>query len=232
LLGYAALAASAILLLVYAAWLGHPLANTAFGLLISIHCTGFVYYCNPWLAGEPFQSRLAFTLLALMAMLLGLYLPARSLVQHHVLTPLQTNGKVIVVQRLFPPRNIQRGDWMAYSLTGAWTGEAHNGGAVWIHDGVGFGPVLAVAGDQVDFSEKSYSINGAIHPALPHMPQSGTWIVPEKHWFIWPNLDISGHGNVTEGRISETLLGLADVRPEQILGQPVHRWFWREQNLP
>jgi hypothetical protein len=159
-------------------------------------------------------------------------LPARSVIQHHLLIPLQTNGKVIIVQRVFLPHHVQRGNWMAYSLTGAWTGEAHNGGAVWLHEGVGFGPVLAVAGDRVEFSGKSYSINGAIHPALPYMPQSGTWIVPEKHWFIWPNLDISGHGNVTEDRISEALLGLADVRPEQILGQPLHHWFWRTQNFP
>jgi hypothetical protein len=64
------------------------------------------------------------------------------------------------------------------------------------------------------------------------MPVAGGFTVLEKHWFIWPNLDISGHGNVSEASISGTMLTLASVNQTQFFGQPLRRWFWREQILP
>ena len=53
---------------------------------------------------------------------------------------------------------------------------------------MGFGPVLAVPGDRVEFSTKAFSVNGVPQPLLPHMPAGGKLVVPENHWFIWPNL--------------------------------------------
>jgi hypothetical protein len=230
--GRAALLASATLLLVYVVWLGYPAANMAFGMMISLHTSGFVHYCKPLMNEENFRSRITFTLLTLVALLLVIYWPAQALVQNHLLTPLSMNGKVFVVQRAFPSHAVQRGDCVAYSLPETSEGEAHNGGAVWFHGGAGLGPILAMAGDHVVFSGDGFSVNGVSHPGLPHMPQAGEWIVPEKHWFIWPNLAISGHGNVGEQRISETMLELADVSSTQYLGQPFHRWFGRKQTLP
>jgi hypothetical protein len=230
--GQAALWACGMLLLFYFAWLGHPAANLAFGLLLSIHATGFVYYCNPLMAERPFRARLTFTFLVLLAMTLALYWPARGLIQNRLLTPLNVDGRIIVVQRVSPVHAIQRGEWVAYSLGGSFGGEAHNGGAVWALGGAGLGPVLAVGGDQVSFSADGFTVNGFSRLRLPHMPADGAWQVPEKHWFIWPNLAISGHGNVNEQTISSTYLALADVAPDQILGQPLRHWFWREQTLP
>jgi hypothetical protein len=64
------------------------------------------------------------------------------------------------------------------------------------------------------------------------MPSDGEWVVPENHWLIWPNLDISGHGNVGEARISSAMMNLASVNEDQFLGKPLARWFWRKQILP
>lgn len=230
--GRAALGAGATLLLVYVVWLGYPAANLAFGMLISLHVTGFVHYCQRWLAAEAFGARLAFTIFVMLAMLLLLYLPVRGLVQQQLITPLRLDGQVIIVRRASPVYPLQRGQWLAYSLSETEAGEAHNGGAVWFHGGTGFGPVLAVGGDSVIFSTNGYSVNGVAHAARPHMPAAGEWRVPEKHWFIWPDLAISGHGNVSEASISGTLLVLADVAPRQLLGLPFDRWFWRQQTLP
>ncbi len=138
----------------------------------------------------------------------------------------------MVVRRSLPAHPIQRGEWLAYSLAELSTGEAHEYGAVWFHGGAGLGPVLAVAGDRVVFSAAGYSVNGMVYPSLPHMPAAGEWMVPEKHWFVWPNLAISGHGNVTEQQISSAFLALADVAPDQFLGQAFHRWLWRIQTFP
>jgi hypothetical protein len=230
--GQAALAGSAALVLIFIVWLGYPAANLAFGLLVSLHATGFVYYCNPLMAGEPFPRRLAFTFLALLGIGLAIYLPARNFVQGHWLTPLRLNGHVIVVQHVFAAHNIHRGEWVAYALQENETGEAHNGGAVWVHEGMGLGSVLAVAGDDVTFSSGSFAVNGVSRPSLPHMPGSGSLTVPENHWFIWPNLDISGHGNVGEASISSTMLNMADVNETQFFGKPLRHWFGRKQILP
>ena len=60
--GRAALAGSLALLLFFIMLLGYPAANLAFGLLLSLHVTGLVYYCQSLLAAEPFRRRLGFTL--------------------------------------------------------------------------------------------------------------------------------------------------------------------------
>ena len=232
LCGHAALAGSVALILVFIVWLGYPAANIAFGLLISLHSTGFVYYCNPLMAGEPFQRRLAFTFLMLLAIGLLLYMPARSFIQGHWVTPLRMNGHVIVVQRSFQPRHIQRGDWVAYTFDENNVGNNYHNGAVWLRNGMSLGPVLALAGDQVTFFTNSFLVNDILHTNLPHMPQTGALTVPENHSFIWPNLDISGHGDVGEARISSAILGLAGVDETNFFGKPLHRWFWRKQILP
>jgi hypothetical protein len=64
------------------------------------------------------------------------------------------------------------------------------------------------------------------------MPVSGMVIVPGNHWFIWPDLAISGHGNIGEAAITDAMLRMADVSEEQFVGKPFKRWFWRQQFLP
>ena len=230
--GQSALAGSALLLLIFIVWLGHPAANLAFGLLISLHVTGFVYYCSPLMAEEPFRSRLSFTLLVLLAIGLLFYLPVRHFVQGHLVTPLRMNGQVVIVQRMFQPHRLQHGEWVAYTLDEDATGRNYHGGVVVLRYGLSLGPVLGLPGDRLTFSTNSVSVNGIAQPKLPHMPESGDLTVPENHWFIWPNLGISGHGNVGEARISEALMGLADVDQSQFYGKPMRHWFWRKQTLP
>ena len=229
LLGKAALIGCGLLALSFVVWFGYPAGNFAFGLLLSIHTTGFVYYCDPFLQQEQLRSRLLFTLLALMALGGLFYAPIRSVIQQHWLIPLRVRGNVIIVHRLGAPHEIKRGDWIMFSQNSEQTGEAHNGGAVRIQAGFGWGPVLAKVGDRVKFSTNAFMVNGEAQPLLPHMPTSGEVVVLEKHWFIWPELDISGHGNVGEGAISATMLQLAMVSENQFIGKPFKRWFWRRQ---
>ena len=229
--GKAALVSCGLLFLLFIAWFGHPAGNFAFGLLLSIHISGFVYYCSPLLLDAPFRSRLLFTLLAMMGIGLLIYLPIRNVILQHWLVPLRVRGNVVIVHRLGVPYDIKRGDWVMYSQNSKQTGEAHNGGAVWIRAGFGWGPVLAVAGDRVVFSTNCFRVNGEAQSLLPHMPSSGEVVVPEKHWFIWPELDISGHGNVGEANISAIMLQMATVSQEQFIGKPFKRWLWRRQIL-
>lgn len=231
--GYGALTASLLFFLTFVVWLGYSVGNLAFGLLISLHASGFAYYCNPLMAGEPFSRRLSFTFLLLLAIGLLLYMPARHLLLEHCVVPLRINNQVIIVRRSVSAQHVQRGDWVAYSLDRDATGENYHNGTVILENGLSLGPVLAVPGDRVTFSTNSFSVNEIVHTnLLPHMPTAGEFTVPENHWFIWPTLGISGHGDVGEARISSAWMGLADVDESQLIGQPLHHWFWRKQILP
>jgi hypothetical protein len=231
--GKAALMASGFLFFFFLVGFGHPVGNFALGLLLAVHATGFIYYCSPLLREEELRGRLAFTLLALLAIGLLFYLPVRNVILHRWLVPLRFNGQVIVVQRQFPAAAIQRGDWVAYQLGGGSSGWNGGGGhgAVRVRSGMGLGPVLARAGDRVEFFTNRFTVNGIQHPLLAHMPKSGEVAVPEKHWFIWPELGISGYGNTPEGNIMATMQQLALVSENDFIGKPFKRWLWRRQIL-
>jgi len=64
---------------------------------------------------------------------------------------------------------------------------------------------------------------------LNHMAESDEAVVPEKHWFIWPELTIRGHGAVPETTLISTMLQLATVSEQQFEGKPMKRWFWHRQ---
>ncbi|HEY1718684.1 MAG TPA: hypothetical protein VGH42_10400 [Verrucomicrobiae bacterium] len=227
LYGKAALAACALLFLCFIVWLGYPVGNYAFGLLLSIHVTGLVYYCSPWLNHEPFQSRILFTIGAMLVLGLFLYTPLRT----HWLLPLRVNGHAVIVEKFVPAHDIKRGDRVAYRLSGYYFSN-HRGNGVLNRTSLGLGPVLAMAGDRVEFSTNSFTVNGVPQPLLPHMPTSGNWLVPENHWFIWPNIAISGNWNVGEADISSAMLQMANVPEKQFVGKPFKHWFWRQQILP
>jgi hypothetical protein len=231
LYGKMAMAGCALLFTIFIVWLGYPVGNYAFGMMISIHTTGFVYYCNPYLLDKDFWFRIFFTIAMLILFGLVIYSPLRSVIQNYWMMPLRRNGNVIVVEKFASANAIKRGDWVMYSLQNHSAGNPHEGGAVWVREGFGWGPVLAMAGDSVGFSTNSFAVNGVERPLLPHMPTSGNLTVPEKNWFIWPELGISGHGNTSEAVISGTMLQLATVPEDQFTGKPFKRWFWRKQIL-
>ena len=225
--GKAALAACVLLFTCFIVWLGYPIGNYAFGLLLSVHVTGLVYYCSPWLVNEPFRYRILFTIGTLLALGLLLYMP----LQTHWLLPLRVNGHAVIVEKFASASGVKRGDWVAYKLSGYYFSN-HGGSGVSSQTGLGLGSVLAMAGDSVEFSTNEFTVNGVPHPLLQHMPPSGNFIVPENHWFIWPNVSISGNWNPGEAGISSAMMQMADVPEKQFAGKPFNRWFWRKQILP
>ena len=137
--------------------------------------------------------------------------------------PLRVKGRVVIVHRLAHPRALARGAWIAYSIEGSGQNSVN------VESGFGLGPVLALAGDQVRFTQSAFEVNGAPQPRLDNMPQVGEWVVPEKHWFVWPEVAMSGHGNVPADAISATLLQMGTISEDQFVGRPFKRWFGRRQ---
>lgn len=223
--GSAILASYLLLALVFVIWLGYPVANLAFGAMLSLHVTSVIYLCNPWLANARLGYRLLMSV-AILTVIGGLlYAPLRARVQERWLMPLRIGDNVVVVQTFSSPQSVRRGDWIAYTI------EGERGNGLVVRSGLVLQPVLAVAGDRVRFTAKACEVNDVKFPRLGHMPTTGELTVPEKHWFIWPNLAINLHGNAAATMADATLLRLADVEQSQFVGKPFERWFGRRQIL-
>ena len=218
--------------LVFAVALGYQLGNIGYGLMISAHASSLIFLESHWLRRSEFALRFGLAIATLLALWLGVYSPMVDFAQRHWFMPLQVRGQVVIVRRGISPGHIQRGDRVMYRLLETETGEAHHGGAVWVRGGYGFGPVLALAGDRVEFSTNSYSVNGVSRPLLPYMPNGGEMVVAEKQWFVWPEFDINTHGNVNGANITAVMLQLATVSENQFVGQPFQHWFGRRQIPP
>ena len=223
LIGQVAMWSYALLAAVFVLWLGYPVANFGFGLMLSIHVSSVIFLLNPWLADARIAYRLATGLTLLFVIGGGLYLPLRRQIEAKWLLPLRINEQVIIVQALSSPSSVKRGDWVAYSL------EGDRGTGLYTQAGLGLRPVLATAGDRICFKPGTFEVNGVSSPSLAHMPTTGEVIVPEKNWFIWPEFAISNRGNTAEAAISTAMLRLATVSEAQFVGKPFKRWFWRRQ---
>ncbi len=221
--GKVAMGACALLALVFIAGLGTDIGNMAFGLLVSIHVTSVLYGFEPWLAGERSRTRLLFSGCVLLVLGLAVYIPLRDLVQQHWLMPLRVKGHGVVVYRLGSGRDLARGTRLAYAYEGTRQGQ------LVVPPGIGLGPVLGLPGDQVRFGPGRFEVNGAKQPSLPNMPLEGQWFVPEKHWFVWPEVAISGNVVAPPPAIAAALCQMGTITEEQMIGRPFKRWLWRRQ---
>ncbi len=210
--------------------LGYQLGSVGYGLMISVHASSIIYLQTRWLREFcRFSFRLVLAICTLLLVWGTVYRPVVHFAQAHWIMPLRVRGHVVIVRRLAPPAKIGRGDWVMCSFQEQSIGDPHGGGAVWLRAGISCGPVLAIAGDRVTFSTNSFLVNGVAQASRALMPTSGEVVVPEKHWFVWPDLDISGRGEVGEERRSTAMLQAAVVSQAEYVGRPFKRWFWRKQ---
>jgi len=233
MLGLSILAVYGVSVPIYVVRLGFPEGNFAYGLMLAAHGTSVFYLLSHWLGGLEFGAKIGLAFASLLAVWLVLYLPVVSYCERHIAVPLLVRGQVVVMRPRLVVSEIKRGDRIMFELAEKEIGQAHGGdGAVWVRAGVGWGPVLALPGDQVLFSTNSFSVNGVARPALEHMPTGGEMVVPTNRWFVWPEFAINSHGNVSEANISSLIMQLATVPATQMTGRPYPTWFWRKQKIP
>ena len=226
LLGWLCLAAWLLTAVFFVGALGFTSGSVAYGLLISFHAASIVFLEGMWLKNAGFRARLAVAFLTLFAVWGLMYQPILSYAERHWLMPLDMGDRVLIVWRGVPLQSIHRGDWLAYHIVGdrVW---AENG--VYLNSGMGVDPVLALPGDRVCFTPDAVFVNDKALPRAPHMPAAGELVVPEKVWFIWPSLDISGHGRAVEPQVSTAMQRIAMVTQDRIIGRPFPQWFGRRQ---
>jgi hypothetical protein len=229
-LGWAFFGVYCLAAMLFVVALGYPIGSVGFGLMISAHASSIIFLEGCWLREDcRFGLRLVLAGVTLLAVWQACYSPLLGLAERFI-TPLRVRGNVVIIRQMSLPRDIKCGDWIMYSLESHAVGDAHQeGGAVRVQAGLGLGPVLAVAGDRVEFSENAFTVNGVAKPLRPHMPNSGGFVVPEKHWFVWPEFDISGHGNASEANLSAVMLQMSTVSEVEFIGKSFKHWFWRRQ---
>jgi len=225
LVGRAIMVSYGLLGLTFLVWLGYPFANLGFGIMLSLHATSVIFLFNPWLAEARFFFRIACGAVLLLVLGVGFYAPIRRQLETRWLLPVRINENVVIVHAFTLAQTIKRGDWIAYSLA------AERGTGFRAEAGLGLRPVLAVSGDRIRFTPQSFEVNGIAKARLPHMPTTGGLVVPEKNWFLWPELAISGYGNNLESTIAATMLRLATVSEDQFIGKPFKHWFGRRQKF-
>ena len=228
LLGWLFLAAYCLAGLMFVAALGFLAASIAYGLMISLHATSIGYLEGHWLRESTFRLRLALALCTLVADWALIYAPMVRIAENHWLVPVQRGERVLIVHRGVSPDRLKRGDWVAYRLheAGGW---GNGRGRVYLQSGLAIDPVLGLPGDRVQFSAEGVIVNAQSFPRAPYMPTEGEMVVPEKVWFIWPNLDITVRGGVAPADISATLRQAAMIAQTNIIGRPSRHWFGRRQ---
>ena len=140
--------------------------------------------------------------------------------------PLDTGHGVVLVRHEATPRLVARGQMVVFEME-----EESLGSGVYRRAGYGIEPVLAVAGDRVEFSGEGFRVNGKLRPALPEMPTKGEMVVPENHFFVWPRFDITRR-NIPAGNIAVGLMRTSMIARDQIIGRPCQRWFGLRQPEP
>lgn len=214
-----------VALLVYIVWLGFPIANWAFMLLLMAHTTSISQRFQTWLTRQRLLTQLALGLMLFGAVGFLVYVPARNWFEQHVAAPLPTGKWMLVMNPRIGPAAIQRGDWLAYRIEGGY------GGGVQVRNGLGFGPVLAVPGDRVTFGEKAFRVNDTLHVRLVDMPRTGELVIRPNQWLVWPEVGVSMYG-VGREVAEQPMLNIALATRENVVGKPYQRWFFRKQTIP
>ncbi|MBU6401661.1 MAG: hypothetical protein KGS61_15195, partial [Verrucomicrobia bacterium] len=142
------------------------------------------------------------------------------------LLPLRVHDQVIVVKVGREPGLVRRGDWIAYRRERRYLAPS-----VYLAGGYSIDQVRAVAGDRVRFTPDQFRVNDEAYPLLTNMPTSGEWVVPEKQWFVWPELVMTSHG-VGQDQIAAAWRQAAFVDRAEYVGRAFPHWFWRRQSLP
>jgi len=212
---------------VFFVWLGYFISKLALGVMISLHVVSVLYLIGRQEIELSARWRVALSLAVFALVYFGVYFPLQGQFEQRLARPLRVGNKLVMIGARKGVESVKRGDWVAYRIDGVAGDHLH------LEDGFGFGQVQAMGGERIVFSPGSFQINAAVFSRRPFMPIEGTWVVPEKHWFIWPDSVMSNAGDHRlDDSIAQLMRQVAMVGEPQYAGKPLRHWFWRRQNLP
>jgi hypothetical protein len=217
------------LLAVAVVWLGSSAATLAYGLMVALHAVSMAHLVEAWLDLVEWGRRLLLVLFTTLLVGVLFYFPAQRWIQNELIMPLRIGNQTLMV---FPDDRVD-------SLRPGAVRVFRFGGT--IGRGIVLGQGLVVAeirgepGNHIRFDRGYYLVNDRAFAARPLMPQSGEWMVPENHWFIWPDSSIKVHGALPAldaGQLDALLREMAFVPSSRLVGRPLRWWFWRSLYVP
>ncbi len=214
--------------------LGYSVANYSFGLMLSLHVTSILFLLRRLIPEWTVVARLAAAIFILVAVSALVYWPIRREIQKNVM-PLRTHSQVIVVNTRASFEKLRRGNWIAYHVperSGSFqNAQAH--GTIILREGFSFGQILGLPGDILRFSETNFFVNDLSFAREARMPKNTEMVIPEKHWFIWPDLAMSFQSDTAAiMQVDGFLKNRALIAQSNFVGTPFASWFWRKQILP
>jgi hypothetical protein len=220
------------LLLLVVVWLGTDAAALAYGLMVALHAISLAGLLGAWIEPEGVGRRVFLALASALLLAVLVYLPLRNWVQATLVVPLRIGNRALMV---LPD------DQAAGLKAEAGVVRVFRFGGGGVARGLMLGQGYVVAeirggpGDRIRFDHGQYFVNGRAYPARPLMPPAGAWVVPENHWFIWPDSSIRVQGALPvmdPGQREALLREIALVPASRLVGRPVRWWFWRKLYVP
>jgi hypothetical protein len=208
----------------FIATLAQPMADVFFGLMIALHATSIYFLLRQMIPTWTFRGKLFTSLMIIPAIWALMYQPAARQLQR-IVAPFRVGDRAFVVHVSASPVGIMREDPIAFRM------KAFGGDGVYIPAGFGLGRVRGMAGDTIRFTPSHLEVNGKTFPRHEMMPLRGEHVVPEKHWFIWPDFAMQQRGRVDAARLDQILAEMAMVSENDFMGRVFERWFWRDQKI-
>lgn len=215
---------------------GHPVATAwALGALASTHTSGLAFALlrvrelDSDAPPVTLATRVGLPLVLWIVAATGVYWPLDGLLTRWFARGIEVDGRRIVVNPRVSADQVTRGQVVLYRMAGQVYGTGT--GAIGFQGGWGFGEVLGMPGDTVEFRRERFGVHQRWSARRPHMPIAGEVPVLPGHWWIWPRVRML-QVPPDAGRISHALLDQAMVSQAQFAGRPYRRWFFWRQDLP
>lgn len=119
---------------------------------------------------------------------------------------LRVGHQLVLINPRTKPDSLGLGDWVAYRVSAR-------------GNSLGFGQILGLPGDKVQFSPGAVAVNGLRYERVsPQMPKAGEWTVPYDRFLVW------------QGRYG-WVFGVVLVDRPDVMGRPHKSWFGRTQEF-
>jgi hypothetical protein len=218
------------LLLVAVIGLGSSVATLAYGFMVALHAVSVAIVLESWLQPAGFGRRLVLVLLATLVLAVLCYLPAQRWIQSQLIMPLRVGTQDLMLIPDDRTASLRPGVVRVFRFGGGIRVQGAYLGQGYVVAEIQGGP-----GDRIQFESGLYRINDRAHRARPLMPSTGEWVVPENHWFIWPDSSIRVQGALPAldpGQMDALLREMALVPSSRVVGRPLRWWFWRNLYVP
>ena len=183
------LATYGVTVLVAVVGLGTAAGTVAYGMMTALHAVSLAGVLGSWVEAEGLKRRILLALFSTLLVGVMVYYPLQRWIQSTLVMPLRIGNQDLLLVPDHRVSSIRPGVVCVFRFGGV----AGVPGAL-LGQGYVVAEVRGGPGDRIQFESENYTVNGRSYPTRPLMPKTGEWLVPEYHWFIWPDSSIRVSG--------------------------------------